>query len=81
MLFTDLHMPGVDGLALLHTLKTNPAFDNMLMVAITGLSAEGIAERGGLPAKTVLVQKPVSPVWLQGFLTALVTQRQMQSAT
>jgi hypothetical protein len=30
-------------LALLHTLKTNPAFDGRLMVAITGLSAEGIA--------------------------------------
>jgi hypothetical protein len=29
----------------------------------------------------VLVQKPVSPTWLQGFLTALVTQRQMQSAS
>lgn len=81
VLFTDLNMPGVDGLALLRTLKTNPAFDGMLMVAITGLSAEGIAERGGLPANTVLVQKPMSPAWLQGFLTALVTQRLMQSAS
>jgi CheY-like chemotaxis protein len=68
--FIHLNMPGVDGLALLHTLKTNPAFDGMM--AITGLSAQ----RGGPPANTVLVQKPVSPAWPQGFLIALVTQRQ-----
>lgn len=68
--FIHLNMPGVDGLALLHTLKTNPVFDGM--VAITGLSAQ----RGGPPANTVLVQKPVSPAWPQGFLIVLVTQRQ-----
>jgi len=74
VLFTDLNMPGVDGLALLRTLRANPAFDQMVMVAITGLSAAEIAERGGLPDNTVLVSKPVNTNWLNGFVTALASQ-------
>jgi CheY-like chemotaxis protein len=80
VLFTDLNMPGVDGLALLRTLRSNPAFDAMVMVAITGLSPQEIEARGGLPVKTILVEKPVSPSWLQGFVTALATRRAMQTA-
>lgn len=81
VLFTDLNMPGVDGLALLRTLRSNPAFEAMVMVAITGLSAQEIEARGGLPLNTILVEKPVSPSWLQGFMTALATRRAMQTAT
>ena len=75
ILFTDLNMPGVDGLALLRTLRSNPAFEGMIMVAITGLSSTDIEARGGLPDKTIVVEKPVKPAWLQGFLTAMSTMR------
>jgi excisionase family DNA binding protein len=81
VLFTDLNMPGVDGIALLRTLRSNAAFDTMLLVAITGLAPEAIEERGGLPANTVVVEKPVRPAWLQGFLTALATQRMLPART
>lgn len=74
VLFTDLNMPGVDGLALLRTLRANPAFDHMAMVAITGLNEDEIAERGGLPENTVLLNKPVNTNWLNGFVTALSSQ-------
>ncbi|MDZ4100986.1 MAG: response regulator [Hydrogenophaga sp.] len=74
VLFTDLNMPGVDGLALLRTLRANPTFENLVMVAVTGLTPEEVAERGGLPEHTVLVEKPVNTQWLQGFVTALATQ-------
>lgn len=80
VLFTDLNMPGVDGLALLRTLRANASFEGMALVAITGLTPEEIEERGGLPPNTVLVEKPVNPYWLQGFLTALVTFRMMAKA-
>ncbi|MBS3996887.1 MAG: response regulator [Hydrogenophaga sp.] len=80
VLFTDLNMPGVDGLALLRTLRSNPAFEGLLMVVITGLSAQEIEARGGLPPNTIVVEKPVMPSWLQGFVTALATRRAMQSA-
>lgn len=79
VLFTDLNMPGVDGLALLRTLRANPTFENMVMVAVTGLSPEEVAERGGLPEHTVLVEKPVNTKWLHGFVTALATQFALRS--
>lgn len=78
ILLTDLNMSGVDGLALLRTLRANAAFEGMVMVAITQLSDASIQERGGVPPNTVVVQKPVNPLWLHGFVTALVTQRQLQ---
>ncbi|MDM7942378.1 MAG: response regulator [Hydrogenophaga sp.] len=77
LLITDLKMPGVDGFELLRTLRANPAFSSMVLVAMTGLSAEEIAERGGLPAQAVTIQKPVDMRWLQGFLAALVAIRQL----
>jgi len=77
LLITDLKMPGVDGFELLRTLRANPAFSSMVLVAMTGLSPEEIAERGGLPAQAVTIQKPVDMRWLQGFLAALVAIRQL----
>lgn len=74
ILFTDLNMSGVDGLALLRTLRANAAFESMVMVAITQLSDESIQERGGVPHNTVVVEKPVNPFWLQGFVTAMTTK-------
>jgi excisionase family DNA binding protein len=79
VLFTDLSMPGVDGLALLRTLRANPAFEQLVMVAITGLSPQDIEARGGLPPSTIVVEKPVNPAWLQGFVSALVTARTLQA--
>jgi CheY-like chemotaxis protein len=35
VLLTDLNMPGVDGFALLKTLRSNPVFAHMVMVAVT----------------------------------------------
>lgn len=77
LLITDLNMPGVDGFELLRTLRANSSFASMVLVAMTGLSNVEIAERGGLPAQAVTIQKPVDMRWLQGFLAALVAMRQL----
>lgn len=77
LLITDLNMPGVDGFELLRTLRANPSFSSMVMVAMTGLSTAEIAERGGLPAQALTIQKPVDMRWLQGFIAALVAVRQL----
>lgn len=77
VLITDLKMPGVDGFALLRTLRANSAFSSMLLVAMTGLSPAEVTENGGLPAHTVAVQKPVDMRWLKGFIVALVAFRQL----
>lgn len=73
LLITDLSMAGVDGFEMLKVLKRNQQLADMQVAVISGLSAEAIAERGGLPVHAQLLQKPVNFDWLQGYLTALVS--------
>ncbi|MBK5205478.1 MAG: response regulator [Polaromonas sp.] len=72
LLITDLSMAGVDGFEMLKALKRNAQLADMQVVVISGLPAEAIAERGGLPSHAQLLQKPVNFDWLQGYVTALV---------
>ena len=72
LLITDLSMAGVDGFEMLKALKRNQQLADMQVVVISGLPAEAIAERGGLPLHAHLLQKPVNFDWLQGYVTALV---------
>lgn len=78
LLLTDLKMPGVDGFELLRTLRSNPAFSTMVVVAMTGLSKREIKDKGALPPDTITIQKPLDMNWLQGFVTAMVAVRQLQ---
>ena len=73
LLITDLSMPGVDGIEMLKALKRNQQLADMQIVVISGLPAEAIEARGGLPVQAHLLQKPVNFDWLHGYLTALVT--------
>lgn len=77
LLITDLSMPGVDGIEMLRTVKRNHHLADMQIIVISGLSPEVIAGRGGLPPQARLIQKPLNPDWLHGYITALVdSQRQ-----
>jgi excisionase family DNA binding protein len=80
VLLTDLLMPGVDGFELLRTLDGNPSFSSLLVVAMTGLSSGEVAKRGGLPARTTLLQKPIDMKWLEGYFSSLVALRQLAPA-
>lgn len=73
LLITDLSMPGVDGLEMLRALKRNQNLADMQIIVISGLPAEAVAARGGIPAHAHLLTKPVNFDWLQGYVTALVT--------
>ena len=73
LLITDLAMPGVDGIEMLKALKRNPQLAEMPIIVISGLPAEAIAARGGLPLHASLLPKPVNFDWLHGYLAALVT--------
>jgi excisionase family DNA binding protein len=79
VLVSDLMMPGIDGFELLRTIRANPVFAQLLLVVVTSLSADEIAARGGLPKHTQVVQKPLSMVWLQGFLAALVRSKELRA--
>lgn len=73
LLITDLSMPGVDGIEMLRVLKRNQHLASMQIIVISGLAADAIAQRGGLPPHAHLLPKPVNFDWLHGYITALVT--------
>lgn len=80
LLITDLSMPGVDGIEMLRTIKRNHHLADMQIVVISGLAAEVIAGRGGLPPQARLVPKPVNPDWLHGYISALVDSQRHSAA-
>lgn len=59
LLVTDLNMPGMDGFRMIRSLRANPDFANMEIVAVTALGKEEIADRGGLPEDVRVFTKPV----------------------
>lgn len=73
LLITDLSMPGVDGIEMLKALQRNQQLSAMQIIVISGLPAQAIADRGGLPEHAQLLQKPINFDWLHGYVTALVT--------
>lgn len=77
VLLTDLRMPHVDGFEFLKTLSEHTMFSNLAIVVITGMSAQEVQERGGLPDGVQLLQKPIDLDWLRGFFDALMSMRQI----
>jgi excisionase family DNA binding protein len=58
---TDLVMPGMDGFQMLHALKkADSGLSSLRLLVISALSADEIAERGGLPVGVICFQKPVN---------------------
>lgn len=60
MVITDLNMPGMDGFALVRSLrKPHANFQVNKLVVITALSQDDITDRGGLPPDVEVFHKPV----------------------
>lgn len=59
MLILDLHLPGMDGFALLHHLRHSGSVDDTLIAVVTGLDAGAIDDRGGLPGDVEAFSKPI----------------------
>ncbi len=75
LLITDLAMPDVDGYAMLSTLSGIGDYGDMRTLAITPLTPQAIAERGGLPERVRVLHQP-APVmairtWVEGELVRL----------
>jgi len=79
VLIADLNMPGVDGFALLRTLRNNPLFNKMTCMVISALSPDEIEARGGLPEGTIFMAKPVNMHWFNGFFAALMASRPVET--
>jgi excisionase family DNA binding protein len=59
MLIVDLHMPEMDGFAMLRILRKATEMENTTIVVVTGLDKEAIAKRGGLPDGIEVLGKPI----------------------
>lgn len=59
VLITDLNLPGMDGVQMMHTLVSSYNVHSMKIIAITSLTEEDIEARGGLPESVSLFYKPI----------------------
>lgn len=59
LLITDLHMPGMDGFRMLHTIRSMPELADMEIAVVSGLEADLIENRGGVPDGIPVFPKPV----------------------
>ncbi|MBF0379544.1 MAG: diguanylate cyclase [Magnetococcales bacterium] len=60
IIITDLMMPELDGIKMIHKLSKIDTYNNMHIIAVTSLDHESIKQKGGLPKKVHVFKKPVS---------------------
>lgn len=59
LLVTDLHMPEMDGFQMLQQLRGMSELAEVTMVVVTGLDAEEVETRGGVPEGIPVLPKPI----------------------
>ena len=59
LLISDLHMPGMDGFSMLRALHRAPEMAYTKVVVVTGLDANDIKSRGGVPPGVEVLAKPI----------------------
>jgi CheY-like chemotaxis protein len=78
LLVTDLHMPGMDGFAMLRVLSQAPEMNHTQIVVVTGLDAPAIAAQGGVPQGIEILSKPIPFERLLAIATGIVNQSSFQ---
>lgn len=59
LVITDLNMPGMDGFMMIRAME-DAEFSPRKIVVVTALSPADIAERGGLPSRITVLEKPLA---------------------
>jgi excisionase family DNA binding protein len=75
LMITDLSMPGMDGVQLIRNLATSSFRDGIEIVVVSGLDADQISARGGLPEGIRIFSKPVPFVQLKAIVNGIVERR------
>jgi excisionase family DNA binding protein len=75
LMITDLSMPGLDGIQLIHSLAATSYREGMEIVVVSGLDPADIAARGGLPSGVPIFPKPVPFLELRAIVTAMMGRR------
>ena len=74
LLVTDLRMPEIDGFSVVRMLTGDARYADIDIVVISGLSADEIAQAGGLPKGIVHWAKPIPFELLRGYLDARLSR-------
>jgi excisionase family DNA binding protein len=75
LMISDLMMPGMDGFQMVRTLTASSFREGMEIVVVTGMDAEEIAARGGLPPGVRILSKPVPFAELKVLAESLIARR------
>ena len=75
LVVTELTVRPLDGFGLIKAIRSSPRLQNVGVVVVTSLTAEEIAQRGGLPEDVVVYHKPLASERLAGFLDAMLHMR------
>ena len=75
VVLADIMMEGIDGFEVISTILGYPDLCDIDVAILSGLPAEVIAARGGMPAGIVQFPKPVNFDELRGYLRACLARR------
>ena len=59
IVITDIQMPNINGIHMLEALSKMESFNDMVIIAVTGLLKAEITQKGGLPAGIPIFTKPI----------------------
>lgn len=72
LVVSDYNMPGMDGLQLLHALRTNPTLKKIGFILITGKADARIVDAGKKLGMNNFIKKPFDPNDLRSCIEAVV---------
>lgn len=72
LVISDYNMPGMDGLQLLHKLRTGPKTKGVGFILITGKADKAIIDQGRQLGMNNFLKKPFEPKDLQSCIEAVV---------
>jgi excisionase family DNA binding protein len=75
LMITDLAMPGLDGIQLIHNLVATSYREGMEIIVVSGLDPADIDARGGLPKGIAVFPKPVPFAELRTIVAGMLERR------
>lgn len=75
IIITDLNMPKISGLDMINHIAASDAYDQVEIIALTGLTQADIDEKGGLPARVKVFFKPFSFKQLESIVDDLLKRK------
>ena len=78
LLIVDLQIPHINGFAMLKILSQTPEMARATIAVVTGMDAEVIKERGGVPPRVEVLPKPIPFDRLLAIATGIVQQSSSQ---